>query len=161
MRQISLSSFRQLLRRSETELSQTMAGAWGRTWENPIDRNRMHKQLGEEPRWREFRKDLLEIDSQEAGKLFVFIIFLFSIDGLIDLAVLGLRRATWDLWWWHSDSQLCHIRSRSLTRVRTRPPHWEHRFLTTGSPRTSQHNFFNCFCSMASRTSSPSGDSYE
>lgn len=74
MRQISLSSFRQLLRRSETELSQTMAGAWGRTWENPIDRNRMHKQLGEEPRWREFRKDLLEIDSQEAGKLFVFII---------------------------------------------------------------------------------------
>ena len=107
MRQISLSSFRWLLRHSETELSQTIAGAWGRTWENPIDR--MRKQLGEEPRWREFRKDLLEIDSQEAGKLFVFIIFLFSIDGLIDLAALGLRRATWDLWWWHSNSQLCHI----------------------------------------------------
>lgn len=84
MRQILLSSFRWLLRHSETELSQTIAEAWGRTWENPIDRNRMRKQLGEEPRWREFRKDLLEIDSQEAGKLLAFTIFLFSVDGLID-----------------------------------------------------------------------------
>lgn len=69
---------------SETELSQTIAGAWGRTWENPIDRKRMRKQLGKSRGGGEFRKDLLEIDSQEAGKLLVFIIFLFSVDGLID-----------------------------------------------------------------------------
>ena len=109
MRQISLSSFRWLLRHSETELSQTIAGAWGRTWENPIDR--MRKQLGEEPRWREFRKDLLEIDSQEAGKLFVFIIFLFSIDGLIDLAALGLL-------WFHANFRIvCSISVKNVTEV--------------------------------------------